>query len=378
MNNKIIMLCGRIGSGKTTFAMTLQKNYNMVVLSCDNYVLAVNDNLQYRHKVQEAIAEELINLARNIWKCGLNVVLDFGFWYKDQRSEIKTQLENEGISVKLYYFESDNRLTDKRIIARNKRIIQNNEKGYIIDLKMKSSLDNKFEVPDTEEIDYIVNQSGEYSIAKIQNKQILDEILSINDFIIEQKCFCDNIKLYIRPLYIEKINMFPAILDKISDAICDTFIKKGIRFIFALESAVLPCASLIANKLSLPLCVIRKQNSLKHEELEPDIFIPDDYCDKYAIIIDDALWTGKSINYCYSLFEKLNKKPPCYSYFIFDFRNFIKGEECIDKKFKSYYNNSQHFIDYKTIIKKAYQMNIISSEAYMETIKLFRKRDENG
>ena len=103
MINSIIMLCGRIGSGKTTYAKMLQREKKLVVLSCDDFVLAINDDLSKRHEIQEKISVQLFDLAKQIWRSGVSVILDFGFWYKEQRKHIKREFEKEGIKVELYY-----------------------------------------------------------------------------------------------------------------------------------------------------------------------------------------------------------------------------------------------------------------------------------
>lgn len=93
VKNSIIMLCGRIGSGKTTYAKMLQKEKKMVVLSCDDFVLAVNDDIRKRHEIQKDVSLKLFDLAKQIWSSGVSVILDFGFWYKEQRKKLEKNLK---------------------------------------------------------------------------------------------------------------------------------------------------------------------------------------------------------------------------------------------------------------------------------------------
>ena len=69
-----------------------------------------------------------------------------------------------------------------------------------------------------------------------KNKEkLIEEILKIKEFVIEQKCLCDNVVLYIRPLYIEKIYLLPNILNLLSEIVCNEFMKMNIKHIFEIE-----------------------------------------------------------------------------------------------------------------------------------------------
>lgn len=366
------MLCGRIGSGKTTYAKVLQREKKMVVLSCDDFVLAVNNDLSKRHEIQENISLQLFDLAKQIWHSGVSVILDFGFWYKEQRKNIKRKFEMEGIKVELYYCKCDINQTNFRITERNNKILQHKAKGYIIDLKLKAELDDKFDEPDEDEVDVVVeNMKVDEVITYGKKEQLIEEILNINEFVIEQKCLCDDVALYIRPLYIEKIYLLPNILNLLSEIICSEFTKMNISQIFAIESAILPCAAVVAYKLNIPLCVIRKPNNYRHEEFEPQIFISDNYSAEHAVIFDDALWTGRTLNYSLSLFEYLKIEIPHNFYFIFDFRNFMREKDCASEKYKEYIKNRKTLINYRILVDKAFEMKKIKLETYIETIKLF-------
>lgn len=372
MTNSIIMLCGRIGSGKTTFAKKLQKRINAVVLSCDDFVIAVNDNLSRRHEIQENITFQLLNLAKQIWLSGVSVVLDFGFWYKEQRVSIKREFEKDGVIVKLCYLRCDTDQTNIRIEKRNYKILNNHEKGYIIDMNLKLELDKKFEEPDEGEIDILIQDLEDFeNNINFEKEQLVNEIINISDFIIEQKCTCDDVILHIRPLYIEKIYAMPNVFDKLVNTICREFTELNIKHIFAIESAILPCASVIAIKLNVSLSVIRKYDVFCHEESEPKIFLPNNYSAEHSILLDDALWTGKTLNYCFELFEHLKLELPQNLYFIFDFRNFMPKTNCLYEKYNGLIRRRKVFLNYKTIVDKAFKAKKISYDTYIKTIGLF-------
>lgn len=254
-------------------------------------------------------------------------------------------------------------------MERNNKILRGEVKGYIIDLQLKAKLDVKFEEPDLDEVNVLIENNEMITCGK--KEHLIEEIINIKDFVIEQRCFCDDVVLYIRPLYIEKIYFFQDILDELSEIVCTEFMEMNIKHIFAIESAILPCAAVIANKLNIPLCIIRKASTYRHENLEPQIFITDNYSAEHAVIFDDALWTGKTLNYCLGLFENLKIEIPHNLYFIFDFRNFIKEKDCANEKCKEFIKKRKYMINYKMFVDKAYEMRKISTETYVETIKLF-------
>ena len=59
---KVYLICGKICSGKSYYAKALKEKYNAVILSTDE--------------------------ATEICKAGANVILDWGFWTKENRSDI--------------------------------------------------------------------------------------------------------------------------------------------------------------------------------------------------------------------------------------------------------------------------------------------------
>ena len=80
----------------------------------------------------------------------------------------------------------------------NNKILQNEARGYIIDLKLKAELDDKFDEPDEDEAYILVeNMEIDGDITYKNKEKLIEEILKIKEFVIEQKCLCDNVVLYI-------------------------------------------------------------------------------------------------------------------------------------------------------------------------------------
>ena len=82
------MTCGKLCSGKTTYAKKLQKEGKAVILSIDEIMLAVfgKDAGEKHDEYVAGIKQYLYQKTLEIIHNGLNVVLDWGFWTKEERA----------------------------------------------------------------------------------------------------------------------------------------------------------------------------------------------------------------------------------------------------------------------------------------------------
>ncbi len=87
---KAILICGKICSGKTTYAAALREASKAVLLSVDEIMLelfglyAGDRHDEYAEKIQKY----LFNKSVEIIESGSNVILDWGFWTKQKRTQI--------------------------------------------------------------------------------------------------------------------------------------------------------------------------------------------------------------------------------------------------------------------------------------------------
>ena len=88
---KVIMICGKICSGKTTYANKIKSTNHAVILSVDEIMLALfgqNVDGEYVSKVKSYLYKKSLG----ILEAGINVVLDGGFWTHDERKFAKKVL----------------------------------------------------------------------------------------------------------------------------------------------------------------------------------------------------------------------------------------------------------------------------------------------
>ena len=87
------MICGRICSGKSTYAQRLRVQNKAVLLSIDEIMLAVfGQHCGDKHDEYAGRTERyLLDKSLEIVATGLDVILDWGFWRKEKRDITKSE-----------------------------------------------------------------------------------------------------------------------------------------------------------------------------------------------------------------------------------------------------------------------------------------------
>lgn len=202
----------------------------------------------------------------------------------------------------------------------------------------------------------------------------LRRILEIPSLLIEKETLVDGKKVCIRPMYIELIYLYPNILNDLADEIVEDLQEFQPSVLFAIEASVLPLATLVAERVGVPLSIVRKPRNFKHETDEPNLFLPTvkEYAAKLLerpILIDDALWSGFTIDGVFDMFEKMNVPFPKL-YFLFDFYDFNSGGIKLRKDYKKLVEDRICWHSYQDVLDLAFQLALISEKAYQESIKL--------
>ena len=152
----IHLLCGRPGSGKTTFARELEKTQRAVRYTYDEWIV----QLYGRSPEQfEALFSRVSNL---IWRIatrnlvlGTDVILDKGFWSKRDRENVRQVAAAIGADSKLYFLDAPIGVLRKRILTRSK----SDQDSLWINDQAFTKFINRFEPPGDDE-DFILIQTG--------------------------------------------------------------------------------------------------------------------------------------------------------------------------------------------------------------------------
>jgi predicted kinase len=116
------LLFGYLGSGKTTFAKRLEIERRAVRFTPDEWMARLFGDDPPAVSFPEK-AEAILHLLEPLWtRClvlGLDVVLDYGFWTRKERDEVRAVVERLGASACLYRLGCPDDEARRRIDARN-------------------------------------------------------------------------------------------------------------------------------------------------------------------------------------------------------------------------------------------------------------------
>ena len=152
---KVIMTCGKLCSGKTTYAKKLQKEGKAVILSVDEIMLAVfgQDAGEKHDDYIAGIKKYLYQKTLEIIENGLDVILDWGFWTKEERAYARSFFGSNGIVNEFHYIEIEDSEWKRRIEKRNRDVLADNSDAYYVDEGLSEKFNAIFEKPDPSEID---------------------------------------------------------------------------------------------------------------------------------------------------------------------------------------------------------------------------------
>ena len=149
----VTLIAGKICTGKSTLAEKMRKQKNAAVLSVDEITLAIfGQHIGEKHdEVVENTMKFLLNKSLELIECNINVILDWGFWQKQEREEIRNFYASKNIETEFYYIDIPEDEWKKRIDKRNKAIQENDLSAYFVDENLRIKFSNLFETPNEDE-----------------------------------------------------------------------------------------------------------------------------------------------------------------------------------------------------------------------------------
>jgi predicted kinase len=151
----VYVICGFIGAGKTTFARKLEEKTGAVRITKDEWSIRLIGNdptIDGYEEWDTKIIELSRDVAFQLVEKGIDVIIDEGFWAKEQRVELRRRIEVIGAKEVLYYLETSIETIRERVVRRNNNLT---EDSFKISREM---LDNylKYWQPPSEEEDYVL------------------------------------------------------------------------------------------------------------------------------------------------------------------------------------------------------------------------------
>ena len=115
---RLILICGLPGSGKTTFAKQLAPQVPAVRLCPDEWKHDLGiDYYDEQRRVQ--LEDRLWRLGQELLTLGQSVILENGFWAREERDELRLSARELGVAVELHYLEAPVEELWRRLQLRN-------------------------------------------------------------------------------------------------------------------------------------------------------------------------------------------------------------------------------------------------------------------
>lgn len=153
---KVILICGKVCSGKSYYAKQIKENVNAVILSTDEatFDLINNDQGDFYNVFAARVNMYLRKKAAEIVNAGTNVILDWGFWSCNDRKEISEYFKKKNINYEWHYIDVDDEIWYQNINNRNRKVKEGNScSDFYVDDGLLKKLLSLFEKPEKEEID---------------------------------------------------------------------------------------------------------------------------------------------------------------------------------------------------------------------------------
>jgi predicted kinase len=152
---KVMLICGKICCGKSTYTRRLKEASPAVMLSVDDLVLALFPReLGDAHESVTARAQAyLMARAVDIVSAGTDVILEWGFWGREDRARVTGFFRERGVETQWHYIRVSDEEWDDNIRRRNAAIAAGASSDYMVDENLKAKCRMLFQEPDREEID---------------------------------------------------------------------------------------------------------------------------------------------------------------------------------------------------------------------------------
>jgi predicted kinase len=114
-------------SGKTTLALKLETERSALRLTPDEWQVRLfgQDAEEPEHDVRHTLIETMLwNIASRALVLGTNVILDFGFWAREEREDFRLRAKQLGASSEVHFLDVPQEELIRRLAVRNSQLLQ--------------------------------------------------------------------------------------------------------------------------------------------------------------------------------------------------------------------------------------------------------------
>ena len=117
------LMVGLPCSGKTTLALTLEREHSAIRLTVDEWHLRLfgQDAEDPEHDARHSLIESLLwEVASRALALGTNVILDFGFWAREEREDYRSRAKKLGASSEVHFLDVPQRRVTSTLGAKKR------------------------------------------------------------------------------------------------------------------------------------------------------------------------------------------------------------------------------------------------------------------
>jgi predicted kinase len=147
------LMVGLPCSGKTMLAKKLEHEQSAIRLTPDEWQIGLfgQDAKEPDHDARHSFIEAMLwNIASRALELGTNVILDFGFWAREEREDYRMRAKRLGASSEIHFLDVSEEELLKRLAVRNSQPSQ--ESFHISEESMKLWI-AYFQKPTAEELE---------------------------------------------------------------------------------------------------------------------------------------------------------------------------------------------------------------------------------
>ncbi|MBE6759174.1 MAG: ATP-binding protein [Ruminococcaceae bacterium] len=153
------LICGMICSGKSHYAGRLREELNGLILSTDEITLSLPQEVigDCFDRVSDGVNAYLMRKSLDVLATGTDVILDWGFWTAEKRSEIREFYRQHGVEFWFHYIDVDRDTLARNISERNRRVEAGETAAFFVDEGLAEKCRGLFVVPSRDEMDVWVD-----------------------------------------------------------------------------------------------------------------------------------------------------------------------------------------------------------------------------
>jgi predicted kinase len=146
------LMVGLPFSGKTTLAKKLERECSALRLTIDEWHVPLfgQDAEEREHDTRHTLIEAMLwTIASRALELGVNVILDFGFWAREEREEYRSRAKQLGASSEIHFLDVPEDELLRRLEVRNS---QPSQETFYISAGMMKPWMEFFQKPAPEEL----------------------------------------------------------------------------------------------------------------------------------------------------------------------------------------------------------------------------------